>query len=129
MISEDEIEDTETTSTPISTTTTHPNKKIKAKNSQKKISNYFDTNSIDDAKVKCVNQALIQWFVCSGIPFVAADSPFFIDFTKSLCYGYNPPHRTTLSESLLNSEITKITLKIDNILKNATNLTLCMCIY
>ncbi|CAJ0763482.1 17706_t:CDS:2, partial [Entrophospora sp. SA101] len=126
MISEEEIEDTETTSTPISTTTTHPNKKIKSKNNQKKINTYFDSDGIDDAKIKRVNQALIRWFVCSGIPFVAADSPFFIDFTKSLCYGYNPPHRTTLSESLLNSEIARITLKIDNILKNATNLTLCV---
>jgi hypothetical protein len=73
-----------------------------------------------------VDQALIRWFVCSGIPFVAVDSPFFIDFTKSLCYGYNPPHRTTLSGSMLNSEIANITLKIYNTLKNSINLTLCM---
>ncbi|CAJ0762779.1 15735_t:CDS:2, partial [Entrophospora sp. SA101] len=108
MISEEEIEDTETTSTPISTTTTHPNKKIKTKNNQKKINTYFDSDGIDDAKIKRVNQALIRWFVCSGIPFVAADSPFFIDFTKSLCYGYNPPHRTTLSDHTSNFNAEKI---------------------
>ncbi|CAH1762463.1 5739_t:CDS:2 [Entrophospora sp. SA101] len=63
----------------------------------------------DDAKTKRVNQALTWWFICSGIPFVAVDSPFFFEFTKSLCYGYNPPYRSTLFESRLNLEIANIT--------------------
>ena len=107
-------------------TNAYMNKRHKLEKGQKQIHTYYDTDRIDDAKIKYANQALIQWFVYSGIPFIAADSPFFMDFTKSLCYGYNPPRRTTLSNSLLDSEIAKITLKLDSILRNATNLTLCM---
>ena len=65
-----------------------------------------------------------MFFVCCGIPFSIVDSPFFIDFTKSLCYGYELPKRTTLSNWHLNAEIATITLKIEEELRNSTNLTL-----
>ena len=52
------------------------------------------------------------------------DSPFFIDFTKSLCYGYKPPKRITLSTRYLDTEIADITLKIEEELHHLTNLTL-----
>jgi len=42
------------------------------------------------------NRALVRLFVCCGIPFSVADSPFFWDFTKTLCFNYDPPRRTAL---------------------------------
>ncbi|RGB23416.1 hypothetical protein C1646_774527 [Rhizophagus diaphanus] len=61
----------------------------------------------------------------SKIPFVAADSPYFEDFTKSLNSGYNPPKRTTLATTHLDGKLANITLKIEKELGKAKNLTLC----
>ncbi|CAG8461911.1 46041_t:CDS:2 [Gigaspora margarita] len=55
---------------------------------------YYNLDKIDENKTKQANQALVRWFV------------------------------TTLSGSVLDSEIATITLKLDKILKNATNLIL-----
>ena len=74
---------------------------------------YFDSDRIDAPKISRANQAMVRFFVCCGIPFSVADSPFFRDFTKTLCNGYEPPKRTTLSNHLLDSEIANITLKIE----------------
>src|SRR6266498_543119 len=55
-----------------------------------------NSDKIDDLKIENANKALVYFFVYCGIPFFIVDSPFFIDFTKSLYYGYEPPKRTTL---------------------------------
>jgi hypothetical protein len=47
-----------------------------------------------------------------------------VDFTKSLCFGYNPPKKTTLSTTILNKEISSVLNKINEELKNEDNLTL-----
>ena len=83
-----------------------------------------NNDQIDEIRVEKINKALIRLFVCCGIPFSVVDSPFFIDFTKSLCSGYEPPKRTTLSTRLLDTEIATITLKIEEELRHSTNLTL-----
>jgi len=91
---------------------------------QKQQSKSDNNDKIDELKIENANKALVRFFVCCGIPFSVVDSPFFIDFTKSLCYGYEPPKRTTLSNRHLNAEIATITLKIEEELRNSTNLTL-----
>jgi hypothetical protein len=57
------------------------------------------------------NRALVRFFICCGIPFSVADSPFFWNFVKTLCYHYNPPRRTALSTTYLDTEAASITLK------------------
>ena len=91
---------------------------------QKQQSKSDNNDKIDELKIENANKALVRFFVCCGIPFSVVDSPFFIDFTKSLCYGYEPPKWTTLSNRHLNAEIATITLKIEEELRNSTNLTL-----
>ena len=83
-----------------------------------------NNNQISEIKIEKANKALTRFFVCCEIPFSVVDSPFFIDFVKSLCYEYKPPKRTTLSTRYLNSEIADITLKIEDELCHLTNLTL-----
>ncbi|CAJ0842179.1 15876_t:CDS:2 [Entrophospora sp. SA101] len=78
-------------------------------------------------KISRANQAIVCFFVCCGIPFSVADSPFFRDFTKTLCNGYEPPKHTTLSNHLLDSEIANITLKIEKEVRDSKNLTLASC--
>ena len=83
--------------------------------------NYKKDDVIDFAKV---DKTLTRFFVCCGIPFSVVDSPFFIDFIKSLCFEYEPPKRTTLSTTYLDAETAKITLKIEEELRQSKNLTL-----
>src|SRR6266540_7392797 len=71
-----------------------------------------NNDKIDDLKIKNANKALVRFFVCCGISFSIVDSPFFIDFTKSLYYEYELSKRTTLLNQYLNVKIATITLKI-----------------
>ncbi|CAB5360220.1 unnamed protein product [Rhizophagus irregularis] len=109
-----------------SETSSTSSKKRKITNNQKTLENYYDIDKIDEVKSNRADKALIRWFVCSGIPFVAADSPYFEDFTKSLNSGYNPPKRTALATTHLDGELANITLKIEKELGKAKNLTLCV---
>ena len=92
---------------------------------QTSLNKFYDNDKIEEAKSNRADRALVRWFVCSGIPFVAADSPYFEDFTKTLNSGYNPPKRTALSTTHLDGELANITLKIEKELAKAKNLTLC----
>jgi hypothetical protein len=92
---------------------------------QTSLNNFYDNDKIEEGKSNRADKALIRWFVCSGIPFVAADSPYFEDFTKTLNSAYNPPKRTALSTTHLDGELANITLKIEKELAKAKNLTLC----
>lgn len=80
-----------------------------------------DNNVPDFAKA---HKALTRFFVCCGIPFTVVDSPFFHDFIKSLCFEYELPKRTILSTTYLDAETASITLKIEEELHQAKNLTL-----
>ena len=74
---------------------------------------FYNNDKIEEAKSNRADKALIRWFICSGIPFVAADFPYFKDFTKTLNSRYNPPKRTALTTTYLDGELANITLKIE----------------
>jgi hypothetical protein len=86
------------------------------------LNNEKDNN--DNDKIAKADKALVRLFVCCGIPFSVVDSPFFHDFTKSLYFGYEPPKRTTLSNTYLNAETASISLKIEEELRHSKDLTL-----
>ncbi|CAG8455601.1 6980_t:CDS:2 [Dentiscutata heterogama] len=65
---------------------------------------HFVIKSIDKAKEKRANQSLIKWIVSSGISFSAFDNPYFEDYTKALNPGYDPPKRSALATSILDTE-------------------------
>ncbi|CAB4441379.1 unnamed protein product [Rhizophagus irregularis] len=71
-----------------------------------------------------IDQALIRFFICCGIPFSTVGHPYFIDFVQSLCFAYGPPKRTTLSTTFLNHETAIVLNKIKEELKYEKNLTL-----
>lgn len=83
-----------------------------------------DESEITKSRKKRIDQAWVKAFVGCGIPFSAIENPFFIDAIKSLHPAYDPPSRNHLSGTLLNYEVIKINSKVENILKNAENLTL-----
>ncbi|EXX61721.1 uncharacterized protein OCT59_025798 [Rhizophagus irregularis] len=71
-----------------------------------------------------IDQALIRFFICCGIPFSTVGHPYFIDFVQSLCFAYSPPKRTTLLTTFLNHETAIILNKIKEELKYEKNLIL-----
>jgi hypothetical protein len=100
-------------------------KLIKFNNTQDEQQNNNNNNNLlDPQRILKINQAMVRFFVCCGIPFCVADSPFFIDFIKSISYNYEPPKRTTLSGHLLDSEIADVTLKMEEEIRHSKNLTL-----
>lgn len=83
-----------------------------------------DEIEIPKSSKKRIDQAWVKAFVSCGIPFSAIENPYFVDAIKSLRSIYNPPSRRNLSETLLNYEVIKINSKVNNVLKDADNLTL-----
>jgi hypothetical protein len=60
----------------------------------------------------------VKFFVCCGIPFATVENPFFLDFVKSLCPAYKSPGRNYLSTTLINSELAKVQINIEDDLVN-----------
>ena len=100
------------------------NSKWKWNTTQPSVTTYYEPISIDSAKINRCTWAFTKIFVCCGIPFGIVENSFFLDFVQSLCPGYKPPWRTTLTSTLINTELAHILLTIDEELKNKKNLTL-----
>jgi hypothetical protein len=102
----------------------YKNKNIKIDLNQPKINEKFESTKIDQAKVEMVNRAIVKFFACCGIPFHIIENPFFIDLLRTLCPGYIPPCRQTLSNDMLNAEISHVITEINLKLSNEKYLTL-----
>ncbi|EXX57228.1 hypothetical protein RirG_209200 [Rhizophagus irregularis DAOM 197198w] len=98
--------------------------KLITNHNQPKIDEKFDSTKIDQVKVEMANRAIVKFFVCCGIPFHIIENPFFIDLLRILCPGYNLPCRQTLSEDMLNAEISHVITEINFKLSHEKNLTL-----
>ena len=59
-----------------------------------------------------------------NIPFSTIENPWFIDLIKSLQPGYDLPSRRILSGSLLEAEVARINIKINNELDKENNFTI-----
>ena len=79
---------------------------------------------IDINRKDKIDQALIRYFVCCGIPFSTVNHPYFVDFVQSLCFCYIPPKRDVLSTTILNKETATVLQSIQEELKYEDNLTL-----
>lgn len=102
-----------------------PKKKQKVSLVQTKITSKFEsTAEIDSAKAQRCNQALTRFFICCGIPFKIVSNPFFIDLVKCLCPSYQLPNRTTFASSWVNQELSQVTCRILDDVKDADNITI-----
>jgi hypothetical protein len=92
---------------------------------QTTLDDYWDDEiEIPNSRKRRIDQVWVKAFVSCGIPFSAIKNPFFVDAIKFLRSVYNPPSCKNLSETLLNYEVIKINSKVNNVLKDADNLTL-----
>jgi hypothetical protein len=93
-------------------------------NRKQKSSDTDSSAEIDIDRKDKIDQALIRYFICCGIPFSTVNHPYFIDFVQSLCFAYNPPKRSLLSTTILDKETAIVLKKIQEELKYEENLTL-----
>jgi hypothetical protein len=89
------------------------------------ITDYLNsTKKLPEGYISRINRALIKAFVCAGIPFHIIENPFFVDFLNELNPAYKTPTREYLSNRLMEEELAKVNYKINEELKNSSNLTL-----
>jgi len=97
---------------------------------QAKITQHFGSGAPLPSQVNDrIDRSLLKAWVMAGIPFKVIENPFIVDLLKDLNPGYVPPSRTTLSDRLLNDEITRVNQKIESELKVADGLTLSKNLY
>ncbi|CAB4493794.1 unnamed protein product [Rhizophagus irregularis] len=92
--------------------------------SQTRIDKFYESDQIDSTKQVLCDKAVAKFFIYYGVAFHLVSHPFFIDMVKSLCNGYEPPYSTTLSNTLMNNELTKITVDQQLMLDKESDLTL-----
>jgi hypothetical protein len=105
------------------------NKKRKLNNSQttqSKISEFHESTTLTDERIHEINRSCVKAFVVCGIAWHVIENPFFIEFLKTLRPGYEPPSKEVLSGRLLSQETAVVNTRVTDILKNTTNLTICI---
>lgn len=99
-------------------------KKRKVESGQQSMDNYHDSTDLCESRITRINRALIKFFVACGISFRIVEHPFFINLTKELNAGYDPPTREVLTGQLLERELAQVNSKIKSEIEKETNLTL-----
>jgi BED zinc finger len=93
-------------------------------NKQSKITNHVERLTITNDKQRRCSRALTKFFVTCGVPLWIVENPFFIDYSKELCPGFQIPKRTILSTTMINVETATVIAEMKKKLSNETNLTL-----
>lgn len=91
---------------------------------QTSLNGHFESTRITVAKQNDIDKSLIKAFVCCNISFSIVENPFFTELLKTLCPGYKLPSRRKLSIELLENEVARINLKMQQIFETSKNLTL-----
>lgn len=100
------------------------NKNPRIDPNQPMITEKFESTKVEQSKIEMANRAVVRFFSCCGIPFHVVENPFFVDLLCTLCPGYHPPSRNTLTESMLNSEISHVITEINIKISGEKNITL-----
>lgn len=101
-----------------------PSKKRKLERGQQSMDDYHDSTELCESRITRINRALIKFFVACGISFRVVEHPFFINLTKELNAGYDPPTREYLSGQLLERELAQVNSKIKSEIEKESHLTL-----
>ena len=92
---------------------------------QQKITHHFGSSlPLSPQKNKRIDHTLLKAWIMAGIPFDVIENPFVLDLFKELNSGYTPPSRFTLSERLLDEEVSRVNQKVESELEAADSLTL-----
>ena len=99
------------------------NRRIRPSN-QTGLEDFIESTKLTTKRKKDIDQALTKAVVVCNLSFQLVENPYFIEFIKQLRTAYELPSRKMLSDRLINEELGRITVKMNNLLKNSVNLTL-----
>jgi hypothetical protein len=90
------------------------------------LEDFIESTQLTTRRKNDIDQALTRAIVVCNLSFQIVENPYFIEYVKQLRPAYKLPSRKTLSDCLINEELGRITVKMNNLLKNSANLTLGM---
>ena len=101
------------------------NGKNKASACPAKINDHFQKKEkLNSNRINEIDCGLVRAFICCGIPFWIIENPLIINLLKSLNANYDPPSRTRLTETLLETEVAKVNARVDRIIERNENFTI-----
>lgn len=104
---------------------TAKNKKSKNSGSANSINDHFQKKEkLSSSRISEIDCGVVRAFVCCGIPLWIIENPAMINLIKSLNTNYDPPSRTRLTETLLESEAAKVNSRVNRIIEENENFTI-----
>lgn len=100
----------------------YPNKKQKIR--QTAINSFYGGSKVEKGLSDELDRVITKAHVMCNIPFSTIENPWFVDMIKALQPGYDPPSRRTLSGTLLEAELSRVNVRINNELDKETNFTI-----
>ncbi|GET04043.1 ribonuclease H-like domain-containing protein [Rhizophagus clarus] len=101
-------------------------KKQKLNDGQTSIRSFYKNKELEKGYSDEIHRSITKAFVMCNIPFSIIENPWFIDLIKTLQPGYDPPSRQVLSGTLLESETSRVNIRIMNELSADNNFTIAM---
>ncbi|GES75999.1 ribonuclease H-like domain-containing protein [Rhizophagus clarus] len=101
-------------------------KKQRLNDGQTSIRSFYKNKELEKGYSDEIHRSITKAFVMCNIPFSIIENPWFIDLIKTLQPGYDPPSRQVLSGTLLESETSRVNIRIMNELSADNNFTIAM---
>jgi len=101
-----------------------PQNKKQKRNEQSSIRSFYKNNKLEKGYSDEIDRSVTKAFVMCNVPFSTIKNPWFIDMLKTLQPGYNPPTRQVLSGTLLEAELSRMNLRVNNELSKESNCTI-----
>lgn len=99
-------------------------KKQRLNDGQTSIRSFYKNKELEKGYSDEIHRSITKAFVMCNIPFSIIENPWFIDLIKTLQPGYDPPSRQVLSGTLLESETSRVNIRIMNELSADNNFTI-----
>ena len=94
------------------------------KSKQTTVSNFFEKKKLEKGKIDEIDRTMTKTFVMANIPFSVIKNPWFVDLIKILQPAYDVPSHRMLGGTLLQAELAKTNIKIENKLSREENFTI-----
>jgi hypothetical protein len=94
------------------------------KSKQTAMSNFFEPKKLEKGKIDEIDRIITKAFIMSNIPFSTIENPWFFNLIKTLQPAYDVPSRRVLGGSLLQAELARTNIRIENELNKKNNFTI-----
>src|SRR6266540_1791702 len=94
------------------------------KSKQTTVSNFFEKKKLEKGKINEIDRTMIKTFVMANIPFSIIKNPWFVNLIKTLQPAYDVSSYRILDGTLLQAELARTNIKIENELSREENFTI-----